>query len=172
MKPEVVTIAGDTSVLNTITRIDITDPVDITSAKTNIKASFNLSNYLPAGVLFEDPDMDDEIIVTAYIEKNSEKTLTVPADHFVLTDIPDGYTAEIVPQDDIIVRLTGLEVELNAVSAESIRGYIEVDSYLSSIYGNEYTDITYANIPVHFSLSEHVNADPVYIRIQLTPKEV
>ena len=171
VSPQTVTIAGDTSVLNNITRIEITDPVDITSAKNNITATYNLSKYLPSGVTFEDPAFDDEVFVTAYVERKAEKTLNVSADHFVLTDIPEGYEAEISGDEDVSIRLTGLETELNAVSAESIRGVIEVDSYLASVYGDDYSGITVANIPVRFSLSEHVEADPVYIRVQLSVKE-
>ncbi|MBQ3853050.1 MAG: hypothetical protein II760_06695, partial [Lachnospiraceae bacterium] len=163
--------AGDTSVLNNITRIEITDPVDIASAKNNITAAYNLSKYLPAGVSFEDPDFDDEVFVTAYVERKVEKTLTVAVDHFALTDIPEGYEAEIAAEEDVSVRLTGLETELNAISAESLRGVIEVDSYLASVYGDDYSGITFANIPVRFNLSDHVDADPVYIRVQLTVKE-
>ncbi len=171
VSPETVTIAGDTSVLNGITRIEITDPVDINSAKNNITATYNLSKYLPAGVSFEDPSFDDEVYVTAYVEKKAEKTLSVAIDHFLLTDIPDGYEAEIDGEDEISVRLSGLETELNAISAESIRGILEVDSYLASVYGDDYSGISFANIPVRFTLSEHVEADPVYIRIRLTAKE-
>ncbi|MBO4883595.1 MAG: hypothetical protein J5570_08850 [Lachnospiraceae bacterium] len=171
VNPAVVTIAGDTSVLNTITRIDITNPVDISSAKSDTTATFHLTDFLPAGVSFEDPDFDDEVDVTANIEKNAEKTLTVSADHFVLTDIPEGYEAEIAGDEEITVRLVGLGTELNAVSAESLRGLVEVDSYLTSVYGDDYSGITFANIPVKFFLSEHVEADPVYIRVQLTLKD-
>ena len=130
-----------------------------------------LSKYLPAGVSFEDPDFADEVFVTAYVERKVEKTLTVAVDHFALTDIPEGYEAEIAAEEDVSVRLTGLETELNAISAESLRGVIEVDSYLASVYGDDYSGITFANIPVRFNLSDHVEADPVYIRVQLTVKE-
>ncbi|MBO7095994.1 MAG: hypothetical protein J6V94_03445, partial [Lachnospiraceae bacterium] len=93
VNPGVVTIAGDTGVLNTISRIDITNPVDISSAKSNTTATFHLTEFLPAGVTFEDPDFDDEVAVTASIEKKAEKTLNIAADHFILTDIPEGYEA-------------------------------------------------------------------------------
>ena len=171
VNPGVVTVAGDTSVLNNITRIDIANPVDITNARENKTATYNLTEFLHAGVTFEDPDFDDEVSVTAFVEKKAEKTLTLAADHFTLTDIPDGYEAEIAGDEEITVRLTGLDTELNAVSAESLRGIVEIDSYLSSVYGDDYSGITFANIPVRFNLSEHVEADPVYIRIQLSVKD-
>ena len=171
VNPGVVTIAGDTSVLNNITRIDIANPVDITNAKDNKTAKYNLTDFLPEGVTFENPDYDDEVSVTAFVEKKAEKTLTLSADHFSLTDIPEGYEAEIAGDEEITVKLTGLEAELNGVSAESLRGIVEIDSYLSSVYGDDYSGINFANIPVRFNLSEHVEADPVYIRVQLSVKE-
>ena len=169
--PEIVTIAGDTSVLNNISRIEITDPVDIGSARNDITATYDLSRYLPSGVEFEDKEFDAEVSVTAYVEKMLEKNLTITSDSLLLHDIPDGFEAEIVATDDISVRLIGLETELNAVSSESLTGIVEIDSYLTA---NNLTDIHDGDIlaiPVKFNLSEHVKADPVYVRVQLTQVE-
>ena len=169
--PEVITIAGDTSVLNNITRIEITDPVDIGSAKNNIVATFDLSKYLPTGVEFEDKTFDPEVTVTAYVERMLEKNLAISPDSLLLHDIPDGFNAEIVGGEDILVRLVGMETELNAVSSESLTGIVEIDSYLTA---NNITDINDGDIiaiPVKFNLSEHVKADPVYVRVQLSLPE-
>ncbi len=169
--PEVVTIAGDTSVLNGITRIDITDPVDIGSARNDITATYDLTKFLPGGVEFEDKTMDTEISVTAYVEKMLEKNLTITSDAILIHDIPEGFNAEVVVTEDISVRLVGLETELNAVSSESLTGIVEIDSYLTA---NNITDIHDGDviaIPVKFNLSDHVNADAVYVRVQLTQVE-
>ena len=169
--PEVVTIAGDTSVLNGITRIDITDPVDIGSARNDITATYDLTKFLPGGVEFEDKTMDTEISVTAYVEKMLEKNLTITSDAILIHDIPEGFNAEVVATEDISVRLVGLETELNAVSSESLTGIVEIDSYLTA---NNITDIHDGDviaIPVKFNLSDHVNADAVYVRVQLTQVE-
>ena len=166
--PEVITIAGDTSVLNNITRIEITDPVDIGSAKNNIVATFDLSKYLPAGVEFEDKTFDPEVSVTAYVERMLEKNLSIAPEALLLHDIPEGFNAEIVGGEEVLVRLVGMETELNAVSSESLTGIVEIDSYLTA---NNITDINDGDIiaiPVKFNLSEHVKADPVYVRVQLT----
>lgn len=169
--PEIVTIAGDTSVLNNISRIEITDPVDIGSARNDITATYDLSRYLPSGVEFEDKEFDAEVSVTAYVEKMLEKNLTITSESLLLHDIPDGFEAQIVATEDISVRLVGLETELNAVSSESLTGIVEIDSYLTA---NNLTDIHDGDIlaiPVKFNLSEHVKADPVYVRVQLTQVE-
>ncbi len=169
--PEIVTIAGDTSALNNISRIEITDPVDIGSARNDITATYDLSRYLPSGVEFEDKEFDAEVSVTAYVEKMLEKNLTITLESLLLHDIPDGFEAQIVATEDISVRLIGLETELNAVSSESLTGIVEIDSYLTA---NNITDIHDGDIlaiPVKFNLSEHVKADPVYVRVQLTQVE-
>ncbi|MBP3754223.1 MAG: hypothetical protein J6I66_05140 [Lachnospiraceae bacterium] len=166
--PEVITIAGDTSVLNGITSIDITDPVDIGSARNDITATYDLTRYLPSGVEFEDKSFDGEISVTAYIEKMLEKNLTISPEALLLHDIPEGFNAEIVGTEDINVRLVGLETELNAVSNESLTGIVEIDSYLTANNITDITDGDIVTIPVKFNLSDHVNADAVYVRVQLT----
>jgi hypothetical protein len=64
-----------------------------------------------------------------------------------------------------------METELNAVSSESLTGIVEIDSYLTA---NNITDINDGDvvaIPVKFNLSEHVKADPVYVRVLLTLPE-
>ena len=171
VNPEVITIAGDTSVLNGIAAITITDPVDIGSARNDITATYDLSKYLPGGVEFEDKTFDGEVAVTAYVEKMLEKNLTISTDSLLIHDVPEGFEAEIVAADEINVRLVGLETELNAVSSESLTGIIEIDSYLTA---NNITDIHDGDIiaiPVKFNLSEHVNADAIFVRIQLTQTE-
>ncbi len=171
VSPEVITIAGDTSVLNGIAAITITDPVDIGSARNDITATYDLSKYLPGGVEFEDKTFDGEVAVTAYVEKMLEKNLTISTDSLLIHDVPEGFEAEIVAADEINVRLVGLETELNAVSSESLTGIIEIDSYLTA---NNITDIHDGDIiaiPVKFNLSEHVNADAIFVRIQLTQTE-
>lgn len=168
VEPEVVTIAGDTSVLNNISRIDITDPVDIGGAKTDTTATFDLSKFLPNGVEFEDKTMDPEVSVTAYVEKMMEKNLNISYSSLLIHDIPEGFNAEIVQDDEIAVRLVGLQTELNAVSSESLTGVVEIDSYLTA---NNLTDIHDGDIiavPVRFNLSEHVKADAVYVKVELT----
>ena len=168
VEPEVVTIAGDTSVLNNISRIDITDPVDIGGAKTDTTATFDLSKFLPNGVEFEDKTMDPEVSVTAYVEKMLEKNLNISSSSLLIHDIPEGFNAEIVQDDEIAVRLVGLQTELNAVSSESLTGVVEIDSYLTA---NNLTDIHDGDIiavPVRFNLSEHVKADAVYVKVELT----
>ncbi|MBP5553779.1 MAG: hypothetical protein J6X94_02800 [Lachnospiraceae bacterium] len=166
--PEVITIAGDTGVLNNITRIEITDPVDIGSAKNNIVATFDLSKYLPAGVEFEDNSVDPEVSVTAYVERMLEKNLTISPSAILLHDIPEGFNAEIVGDDEIGVRLVGMDTELNAVSSESLTGIVEIDSYLTANNISDIKDGDIIAIPVKFNLSEHVKADPVYVRVLLT----
>ncbi len=171
VSPEVITIAGDTSVLNGIAAITITDPVDIGSARNDITATYDLSKYLPGGVEFEDKTFDGEVAVTAYVEKMLEKNLTISTDSLLIHDVPEGFEAEIVAADEINVRLVGLGTELNAVSSESLTGIIEIDSYLTA---NNITDIHDGDIiaiPVKFNLSEHVNADAIFVRIQLTQTE-
>ena len=166
--PEVISIAGDTSVLNSITRIDITDPVDIGSAKNDITATYDLTKYLPSGVELEDKTMDTEISVTAYVERMLEKNLTITADSLLLHDVPAGFNAEIIGEEEINVRLVGLETELNAVSSESLTGIVEIDSYLTA---NNIMDINDGDViafPIKFNLSEHVKADAVYVKVQLT----
>lgn len=163
--PGVITIAGDTSVLNSISRIDITDPVDIGGKNENVFASYDIEKYLPAGVSVEEQGFDGEVTVIAYIEKLGEKSINLSESRINLLNIPEGYTADIIEDGPIVVKLSGLSAELNAISSESLIGTAEIAANNSE---NIYIDGEVLILAVKFNLSEHVKADPVYIRVLLT----
>lgn len=164
--PEVVTIAGDTGVLNNISWIEV-DPIDIGGATGDVQATYDINKYLPSGVSLEEPGYDGEITVTAYIEKIVEKYVNLSADRITITNIPDGFTAEIIDEAPISVRLSGLNLELNAISSESLSGTAEI----TSDAGGSFADGDILILPVRFVLSEHVKADTVYVRVLLTSED-
>ncbi len=162
--PEVVTIAGDTSVLNTINRIEITDPVDIAAATKDVTATFELEKYLPAGVSLEQSGFEGEASVTAYIEKVAEKNINLSPERIAIIGIPDGFTAEILEEGTVSVKLSGLSTELNAISAESLVGSAEITPNSDGVFADG--DILI--LPVKFILTDHVKSDMVYVRVLLT----
>ena len=164
--PEVVTIAGDTGVLNNINWIEV-DPIDIGGATGDVQATYDINKYLPSGVSLEEPGYDGEITVTAYIEKIVEKYVNLSADRITITNIPDGFTAEIIDEAPISVRLSGLNMELNAISSESLSGTAEI----TADAGGTFADGDILILPVRFVLSEHVKADTVYVRVLLTSED-
>ena len=164
--PEVVTIAGDTGVLNNISWIEV-DPIDIGGATGDVQATYDINKYLPSGVSLEEPGYDGEITVTAYIEKIVEKYVNLSADRIAITNIPDGFTAEIIDEAPISVRLSGLNMELNAISSESLSGTAEI----TADAGGTFADGDILILPVRFVLSEHVKADTVYVRVLLTSED-
>ncbi|MBP1584823.1 MAG: hypothetical protein ILP17_03940, partial [Lachnospiraceae bacterium] len=163
--PGIITIAGDTSVLNSVSRIDITDPVDIGGKDENVYATYDIEKYLPAGVSVEEPGFDGEVSVIAYIEKLAVKNINLPEAKINLLNIPEGFTADIIEDGPIVVRLTGLSAELNAISSESLVGTAEITANNSE---GIYIDGEVLILAVKFNLSEHVKADSVYIRVLLT----
>ena len=164
--PEVVTIAGDTGVLNNISWIEV-DPIDIGGATDDVEATYDINKYLPSGVSIEEPGYDGEVTVTAYIEKVVEKYVNLSADRIAITNIPDGFTAEIIDEAPISVRLSGLNLELNAISSESLSGTAEI----TADAGGTFADGDILILPVRFVLSEHVKADTVYVRVLLTSED-
>ena len=80
-------------------------------------------------------------------------------------NIPEGYTADIIEDGPIVVKLSGLSAELNAISSESLIGTAEIAANNSE---NIYIDGEVLILAVKFNLNEHVNAEPVYIRVLLT----
>jgi len=165
VSPATVRIAGDTSTLSHLPYIEITDPVDITAARNNITATFDLSNYLPAGVSFEDPNFDDEITVTAHIERTIEKTVYLSPLNVTISDLPSGLTAEAYSTEDIPVKLTGLETDLNAISADSLSPVVEVASYIEEAQLKNVKSGDILTIPIKLRVNENVKAEECYVKI-------
>lgn len=165
--PETVSLAGDTATLNLIPYIEITDPVDITGARNDIIATFDLSNYLPSNASYEDPDLDDEISVTAKIYRTVEKTINIAPSIISITDLPSGFTAEAVGSDDISVRVVGLETDLNAITADSLSPSVDVAEYIEDAGLENIKEGDVLTIPVNLRVSENVTADDCFVRIIL-----
>ncbi|MCR4792635.1 MAG: hypothetical protein K5871_07785 [Lachnospiraceae bacterium] len=171
VSPEVITIAGDTGVLSSINRIEITNPVDIGGATENANTRFDLLKFLPSGVTIEGSQYDEDgsfmVEVVAYVEKIAEKNVSLPLEKISITGIPSGFTAEIIEDGPVSVGLSGLRIELNAISSESLSGIAEIPVSVE----DGFHDGQILIVPVSFTLSEHVDAEPVYVRIQLTEEE-
>ncbi len=165
VSPSTVRIAGDTSTLMHIPYIEITDPVDITAARNNVTATYDLSNYLPAGVSYQDSEFDDNITVTAHVAKTVDKTIYISPLNISITDLPSGLTAEAYSTEDIAVKLTGLETDLNAISADSLSPAVEVSSYIQEAELKNVKAGDILTIPVKLRVSENVKAEECYVKI-------
>ncbi|WP_026657431.1 CdaR family protein [Butyrivibrio sp. AC2005] len=131
--PEDVLLAGRMSVLNKIDSITVSDDqLDITGYTGNLTTTIDLSGYLPGNVSFGDQDFNGIATVVAYIDKKSEKTLSVPYSHIEIINVPEGYEAQLVDEDksfDLLV--SGLSDKVNSIRADDVSGSADLSQIVS-----------------------------------------
>jgi len=172
--PEEVLIAGRASVLSGINEISVSDAsLDITGLTEDLRATIDLSGYLPGNVSFGDEDFNGIATVEAHIEAASDKTVDVSYNQIALENIPEGYEAKIISEDDRTfgINLKGLKNTIASVSATDISGTVDIAAVLEKAGELEdYTGIYDATVSL--SLPGGVTtSDFVTVSVEITKIE-
>lgn len=108
--PETVSIAGKSSVLQTIDSLQIPgSAVDISGADSDVTRTVDVSGFLPEGVTFEDSGFDGKVQVTVGIEPAQEADVDVKISSVSLNNVPQGYEAKILSVNDASKTVTASE---------------------------------------------------------------
>lgn len=141
--PDEVVIAGRNSILKGTESIVIpAEEVDITDARKDVTAKVDLTDYLPDGIILansdSDSDSDINVTVTAHITRGEEKTVDFETGDISLTNVPDGYTAEVTgtsqdsgdseDEDTLSLTVEGTTSMLTSVTSSTIAPTIDVSA--------------------------------------------
>ncbi len=95
--PSTVVIAGEGDNFNNMSMLSIpAERISVAGASENVIITIDLTDYLPSGVIFADPDFDGNVTVTAYIGTLQRKEIDVPTANITIENVPEGYTAVLV----------------------------------------------------------------------------
>lgn len=131
INPATIKIAGSPADINGVSRLVISDSIDISGATEDVVASVDLNKYLPDGIIFADSEFDGIATVTVFVEEKEYKSFDISASSIVLNNIPAGATATITkPTDKIVVTLAGLKSELEQIKAESIVASVDFGAWM------------------------------------------
>ena len=72
------------------------DEVSVEGATADVTKTVNITDYLPTGVKFADPEFDPNVSVTIGIAENSRKTIDIPLSNITVENVPEGYVVNIV----------------------------------------------------------------------------
>ena len=72
------------------------DQVSVDGASDDVSMTVDISDYLPTGVIFADPEFDPNVNVTVEIAENQHKTIDVPLSNITVENVPEGYVVNIV----------------------------------------------------------------------------
>lgn len=169
-----VNIAGRSKTIQNINEIEIPENIiDVTGAKEDVTTLINLKNYLPDGVVLADEDFSGNINVTAFVEREIEKTVTIDVENIRITGIPEGYEATITePEETCNIVLVGLASELDAIAVEEIEATADVASWFESEEIEEPDRGNYW-IPIAVKTAEEsvVLRDEVQVHVHITEAE-
>jgi len=120
--PSTILVAGKASVLKDLEVITVdASALNITGQTGDMMSLIDIRQYLPSGVILADSTSDGNVSATAYIEKTVKRKVVLSASDIKLTNIPEGYTVEIVdPENEYEVTLDGLSKTLNEIDPKSI----------------------------------------------------
>ncbi len=132
VKPEVIKVAGTAADLQSLSRINITDPIDISGAMGDVTATVDITPYLPENIVFADEDFDGMVDVTIYVEPEEQKIITVSPPDVSFINIPDGYDLT-AGNGTISVQLSGLSSDLEDINSENVGKTIDVAEWMDNI---------------------------------------
>lgn len=178
-QPDAVKLAGRSTALAKVDTIAIpAEELDLTDAQENVTKTIDIRNYLPEGVSLVDENFNGQVTVTVAIEPIATKTVEFALSDVTLSNIPDGYTAQIsamsVEEEDteesqdakLKVSLQGLSEELDQISGKSLKPGVDVGALLSSSIAADKSGNYTATVSL--TLTEHVKTTgSVQVRVKL-----
>jgi YbbR domain-containing protein len=164
-EPETVTIAGRKSVLDGISKISVSDSLlSIADKTSDTTTTVNITKYLPTGIQFADSSFNGNVSVTIGIEPIITKELRVPARNFAAGNIPEGFEVtlkEVDGGEPYVIKISGTQEAVNAVTANSVIGVVDMDMMASELGVEEWVSGNYVG-KITFNLADNVTLDNDY----------
>ncbi len=157
--PEQVAVAGTAEDLQNINRINITDPIDISGAESDVEASVDITPYIPKNLVFANDDFDGMVNVKIFVEPEKTRNITFAKEGVSFINIPEGWNLSM-EGDYITGELSGLEGDIESIDVDNIGKIINVSEWMDD---NDMTDLTegYEYMPVTLGISSSVKVSTV-----------
>ena len=131
-EPSSVLIAAKPSVIKSIQEITVAKVLDISGAKSDLKATVDIDNYLPTGVSLGAASFDGNVTATAYIEKVVTESVQLKENQIEILNLPNGKKSTIENLEEILtIEMIGGESSMNLVKKEEINGSLDIAQYMS-----------------------------------------
>ena len=165
--PETVTIAGRSSVLDSVSKIVVADPALSVDGRTeNLTTIVNIKKYLPSNVQFADSSFGGNVNVTVGIEQLVTKELEIPARNFAAGYGPEDLKLtlrEVNSQEYYTIRISGTKTAVDSVDAESVMGVVDMNVLLEKLGITEWAAGIYQGEISFINLPDNVMLDHPYL---------
>ena len=157
VEPATVVIAGRSVALNGVDSIQISgEKVNIDELNQDLNVAVKLKEFLPDGTALADNKADGKVVVSVAIEPLITQNVGLPKGQITISDIPQGYVAEFVTDDEMVnFEIVGLEEVMSNLDISLVTGNISVKAYMQE---NKITDINKGIlvVPVTLNLPEGI----------------
>ena len=157
VEPATVVIAGRSVALNGVDSIQISgEKVNIDELNQDLNVAVKLKEFLPDGTALADNKADGKVVVSVAIEPLITQNVGLPKGQITISDIPQGYVAEFVTDDEMVnFEIVGLEEVISNLDISLVTGNISVKAYMQE---NKITDINKGIlvVPVTLNLPEGI----------------
>lgn len=159
--PTTVKIKGSSSILNAATAIEIpSELIRIEGAKEDVKATIDITDYLPEGTELLDADKST-VEITVSVEAVKSKNFNVPTKDIIVTGLAEeldlAYTS-----DSVTITLSGLEADIKKLTDRSFALSIDAEGLTAGSHQVKLNvDVddakyTYTEMNVSITISEKV----------------
>lgn len=123
--PKTIELKGNKNVLNTINSIEIPSSlISVEGKSENVKATIDVSAYIPEGVVMADPE-NASVEITVSIGKIKEKVFSIDSKNIIVTGLSTQAKLEF-ELSSIAVQISGLESDIAKLRSEDLQGSINV----------------------------------------------
>ena len=155
--PTSVAIKGESSVLNSVTSIEIPASVlSMAEVTQDITTTVDITSYLPEGVTLLDPN-DAQVTVNIKVSGAVSQKYQVPTANLAVRNLSDGLNASL-EGDTIEITITALPSQLARLSEGTISGYVDVSGLAPGTHP----------VPVMLNLDDDYKVSPATIRVTIT----
>lgn len=169
-EPESITIAGTEEALADIREIVIPeDAINITGQTDDMRVNINVEDYLPEGIILASGTSHARVSVTAHIEREASRDLTIASERIRIAGIPAGYQAELNEEEPLYtLSIKGMKEAVDAVNEETLYGHVNIADYMEEGNIGELSPGVY-EMEVEFMLSENITiVRPLKVSVRIT----
>ncbi|MCD8068928.1 MAG: hypothetical protein LUE87_08590 [Lachnospiraceae bacterium] len=148
-----ITLAGKSGVVDNVTEIVVSgEEYIVTDATEDVVFEIDIDDYLPSGVSRADSGESGVITVTQPVEEVYEAEITLNTDRIAISNVPEGYIVQIADEVQASVVVSGLQADVEEVSASDIAVSIDVEAWMEDEDLTSLVDGRTYDIPAEYTI--------------------
>lgn len=132
--PDTVLVAGRSSAVASVNEIKVEDEaIDVTGLTSNLIYTYNISDFLPSGLILGDKDFNGSVSVVAHIEPIAVETFDVRVSNVAVEGTAEGFdvTVDDTEYETVSLTLQGLKAVIESIDPDQLTGKVNVDEIIS-----------------------------------------